>query len=647
MLASVWIGLMLGAIGIPNSHAQSTFITFSVDESSNLVNGTFNPFTPANVAGTLYGGSGNNQVYARGTFNGWGSYLTLVQEGDGPVYTNTIEDTVDPNGGNLSYIYHDDVNGDEGPADWANRAAYLPATPGASLVLPTPFFNDQGPATTANVKFQVDMSEQILIGNFHPQSGDTVIIAGSFNGWTTAPGVQFTLTNDPTILITNKNFTPPLVLSNVYTVTAPISLNARYSGMATPNCAENFKYVIMPEYNWDSPSYPNADSGGNRFFTEGNQTLPLASFNDQPYSLANVTFNLDMSGVAKYDTNFIPGSVTAWGTFNSWSAGVILTNNFAAANTNLYSGTIAMGEGAPYVLQFRYTNSSINAWVYDYAQDGGPNWINNNNYRHIVDLPITGAILNTNLNYYFNDLAPDDYLPQDTEVQFSVDMNGAVGNDGHSFDPSSDAVYINGMFAGATPSQPSAEFGTSQYWYPWSSGLLPSAAPPGYQMVQEGSTTIYTNTILIPRGTPVALSYQYGMDFVDAGGPVEDECASNVVHYRGVRSIQFNPYVMPVDTFSTNPYVEPFFSTGNIGANGSLAGGQLTVGAAAGGKVPVSWLGRPGAHLQFTSSLTGPWQNIPATDGTNWTAGNSSTNGFVSITNWPSSGYTSFRLVKP
>jgi hypothetical protein len=638
---------MLGAIGIPTSHAQSTFITFSVDESSNLVNGTFDPSTPANVAGTLYGGSGNNQVYARGTFNGWGSYLTLVQEGDGPVYTNTIEDTVDPNGGNLSYIYHDDVNGDEGPADWANRTAYLPVTPGASLVLPTPFFNDQGPATTANVKFQVDMSEQILIGNFHPQSGDTVIIAGSFNGWTTAPGVQFTLTNDPTILITNKNFTPPLVLSNVYTVTAPISLNARYSGMATPNCAEDFKYVIMPEYNWDGPSYPNGDSGGNRFFTEGDQTLPLVSFNDQPYSLANVTFNLDMSGVAKYDTNFVPGSVTAWGTFNSWSSGVILTNNLAAPNTNLYSGTIAMGEGAPYVLQFRYTNSSINAWVYDYAQDGGPNWVNNNNYRHIVDLPITGGILNTNLNYYFNDLAPDDYLPQDTEVEFSVDMNGAVGNDGHSFDPGSDAVYINGMFAGATPSQPSAEFGTSQFWYPWSSGLLPSAAPPGYQMVQEGSTTIYTNTILIPRGTPVALSYQYGMDFVDAGGPVEDECASNLVHYRGVRSIQFNPYVMPVDTFSTTPYVEPFFSTGNIGANGSLAGGQLTVGAAAGGKVPVSWLGRPGAHLQFTSSLTGPWQNIPATDGTNWTAGNSSTNGFLSITNWPSSGNTSFRLIKP
>ena len=547
----------------------------------------------------------------------------------------------------MSYIYHDDVNGDEGPADWANRAAYLPTNSGASLVLGTPFFTDIGPATTANVKFQVDMSEQILLGNFHPQSGDTVVIAGSFQGWAPAAGAPWVLTNDPSILITNNNFTPPLVLSNVYTAIEAITLNARYSGNATPNCAENFKYVIMPEYNWDSPNYPNSDSGGNRFFTEGNQTLPLVNFNDQPYSIAHLTFNLDMSGVANYDTNFVPGSVTAWGTFNSWTAGVQLTNNPAAPNTNLYSATITVGEGATYVVQFRYTNSYTGAWVYDYAQDGGPNWVINNNYRHTFNFPITGAPLYTNLNYYFNDLAPDDYLPQDTAVQFSVNMYNAVGNDGHSFAVGTDNVYINGMFAGATPSQPSAQFGTSQYWYPWSSGLTPQSAPLGYQMIQQGSSGIYTNTIIIPRGTPVALSYQYGMDYVDAGGPVENECASNLVHYAAVRSTKFNPYVMPVDTFSANPYVEPFFSTGNIAANGSLAGGNLTVGTPVAGKIPVSWLGRPGANLQSAGSVNGPWQNIPATDGTNWTVGSSSTNGFVSLTNWPSSGNTFFRLVKP
>jgi hypothetical protein len=649
-LTSVWAGLMLCSVGIITAQASSTFITFSVDESSNLVNGTFNPPVPANVGGTPYGGTGANQVYARGTFNGWGAYLPLVQAGNGPVYTNTVNDTVDANGGNLSYIYHDDVNGDEGPADWANRAALLPTNSGASLVLPTPYFNDIGPATSANVKFQVDMSEQIEIGSFHPGSGDTVVIAGSFQGWAPAAGAPWVLTNDPSIVITNNNFNPPVIESNVYTTTVAITLNARYSGLATPNCAENFKYVIMPEYNWESPTYPNSDSGGNRFFTEGDQTLPLVNFNDSPYApLANVTLNVDMSGVALYDANYVSNSVTAWGSFNGWANGVVMSNNPAAPNPQLYSAAVTMGEGAAFILQYRYTNSSYGGWVYDYAQDGGPNWVNNNNYRRIINLPITASILNTNFPaVYFNDLAPDDYLPQDTAVEFSVDMNGAVGTDSYVFVPGSDGVYINGMFAGATPSNPNPAAGTSQYWYGWSSGTTPTAAPPGYQMIEVGSTTIYTNTIILPKGTPVALSYQYGMDPGGFNqGPLEDEAASGTVHYRGVRSTQFNPYVMPTDTFSSQPYVEPFFSTGNIGANGSLAGGNLVVGAPVAGRIPVSWLGRPGAHLQSAGSLNGPWQNLLATDGTTWTAGVSSTNGFVSVTNWPSIGTTFFRLVKP
>jgi hypothetical protein len=66
------------------------------------------------------------------------------------------------------------------------------------------------------------------------------------------------------------------------------------------------------------------------------------------------------------------------------------------------------------------------------------------------------------------------------------------------------------------------------------------------------------------------------------------------------------------------------------------------------GKVSVTWLGRPGANLQATTNLvSGPWQNLPTTDGINWTTGNESANGFVSQTNWPAGAPTYFRLVKP
>jgi len=113
------------------------------------------------------------------------------------------------------------------------------------------------------------------------------------------------------------------------------------------------------------------------------------------------------------------------------------------------------------------------------------------------------------------------------------------------------------------------------------------------------------------------------------------------------QNVGANPYVFATDTFTNTPYVEPIFSDGNIGGYGSPVGGNLTVGQPVAGKIPVSWLGRPGAQLQSTTILTGPWTNNPATDGTDWTAGFSSTNGFVSVTNWPAGGKMFFRLVKP
>lgn len=632
-------GLLIGAAGIITAQGD-TLITFSVDMATNLANGSFNP--PPGGADTVSVG---------GTFNGWGTYVQLVQAGNTTVYTNTVDDTVDANGGNVNFIFAD-TEGLELTGSYENRMAFLPTNSGASIVLPTPYFNDIGPAASSIVKFQVDMSQQINIGQFHPLSGDTVVVAGSFNGWSPTAGPQWVLTNDPMIVVTNKNFNPPVVESNVYTLTAPITMNARQP-LASPNCGQEFKYVISQGPNWESPTYPNADpDSGNRFFTETDQTLPVVYFNDSPYSpLAKVTFNVDMSGVIRYDTNYVANSLTAWGSFNGWASGVPLTNNPAAPNPNLFSSSpVSMGEGASFVLQYRYTNSTYGGWVYDYAQDGGPNTANNNNYRRSINLPITSTVLTTNFpTVYFNDLAPDDYLPTATAVLFSVDMNAAVGTEGHEFVPGVDHVYINGMFAGATPSSPNPATGTSQSWYAWSGGVNPVAAPPGYEMIEMGSTTIYTNTIVLPAGTPVALSYQYGLDVGGAnGGPVEDEAPVEAVHYRVVRSTGLNPYTLPTDTFTNQPYAEPFLSTGNIGANGNLAGGDLNVGAPVAGKVPVSWLGRPGAHLQVKSSLNGgSWQDLFATDGTNWTSGFSSTNGFVSVTNWPASSHAFFRLVKP
>src|SRR5580658_8338255 len=53
-----------------------------------------------------------------------------------------------------------------------------------------------------------------------------------------------------------------------------------------------------------------------------------------------VTFQVDMTEQIGSSFNPPGDTVSAHGTFNGWGAGVNLTNNPAAANSNLYSGTV-------------------------------------------------------------------------------------------------------------------------------------------------------------------------------------------------------------------------------------------------------------------------------------------------------------------
>jgi hypothetical protein len=634
ILNAAGAGFLCCLLATTSAKASSTILFFGVNMATNLANGSFNPPAPA--------GTGTDAVYVNGTFYGWsGSGLPLVQEGNTTIWTNSFNDTSDQNGAVVDYRF--DINGPyESTASYDNRAAILPATSGASLNLPIPYYGDVGPGQIINVTFQVDMSEEIELGHFVP-GADQLDVRGSFNGWSNAGDY---LTNNPSIIVTNSP--SGIVESNVYVGTFPITTGAEVAGIPATNAFMEWKSVEDPAGSWETPGPADADDSANRFFTDNtNQVLPAVNFGDLTFNpVANVTLNVDMSGPIKYDPNYMPNSVTVWGTFNNWATGVAMTGN-PAPNTNIFSATVVMPENTPVIIQVRYTNTIVAAnspaspWVYDYINDA----VYNNNARRTVTMPITATTLNTNLPaFHFLDLALDDYLPQNTPVLFSVNMNNATGTDAHVFSPGADAVYINGMFAngGGTP--------YPQSWYAWAGGPTPVSAPSGYQMVEEGSSSIYTNTIIIPAGTPIALSYQYGMDPNQLnGGPLEDESPSGANHFRVVRSTAEGTYVMPIDLFTNQPYIEPLFAPGNIYESmGTLSGGDLSVGALSGGKIPVTWLGRPGAHLQSAPAVNGPWTDIWSTDGTNWTNGVSTINGLLSKTNWPAaSGMTLFRLVKP
>jgi hypothetical protein len=589
-LYSALAGVMLSAAGAGTGQAQSAIVTFSVDMATNIAAGTFTP--------------GSSTLTVNGTYNGWGTGTPLVQEGSSTIFTNTVADSGDAVGGVLGYKFV--ANGTyESLPTGQNRPARMPSIAGASLVLPTPFFNDAGAPVTNDVTFQVDMSQQINIGAFTNGEG-IVEVRGLFNGWTGGANV---LALDPLILVTNKY---GLVTSDVYTGTVAV--------VASPNAAMAFKFVFDPPTNdYEGVTSINADGGGNRFFDNYTQVLPLVYFSDQPFApTAQVTFNVDMTVVALTDTNFNPASVTLNGDLTGWG-GVAMTNNPTAANTNIYSVVFTIGQGSPVNWQYRYTELSGGNTVYDHFN--GANGGQGNRYYLVPDVTVTNLP-----PVFFNDAALDDYITQPTPVSFSVDMTGAVGTDAHAFDPTADGLYINGQFAN---------------WYAWAGGINPASAPAGFQMMQVGSSMIFTNTVIIPAGTPLGFAYKYGMDPNNQNlGPLDDEAASGSNHYRVVRATAFNPYPMPQDKFGYQ-YSEPLFSS--VGTTN----GELSIGALAGGKTPISWLGRPGARLQTTTNvLSANWQTIAATDGTNWTVGYNSTNGFVSTTNWPAANSTFFRLIK-
>jgi len=604
------VSLLIGATALTN--ASSSFVTFSVDMSVQIGLNTFVP--------------GTDHVSARGTFNGWGE-LVLAQQGSSTVYTNTANDTTNPNGGVESYKFYNSHNGqwDDGDLNGAgkNRAARLPSVSGGSLVLPTVFFGDTGLQSSNLITFRVNMAQSINLGAFVPGTS-TVYARGTMNGW----GLSWPLTNDPTILTTNGL---GLVTSNVYVGTYEVDTGT--------NSSPQFKYAYEPGGSWETPSANNQVGGGdgNRFFVDtASQVLPLVDYGDQPYApiaTNSVTFQVDMTAQI-FAGNFHPGTdpIEVRGSFNGWTAGANpLTNNPAAANPDIYSAVIGI------------TNSLNAAETYKFTFGTGPTYESSspkfttldsgpNDYNRIFYLPNGPTLVLPAVN--FSDVALNDLLQADTPVTFSVDMNGAVGTDLHVFNPSADDVYINGLFANYN-----GQIGT---WYPWIGGVNPSPAPAGFQMIQSATPGIYTNTVIIPKGTPVHFDYKYGMDIGRAnGGPVDDEAISGSNHYRVLRSTAAGSYVTPTDAFG-NQYHEPYFYAL------SKAGGNLTVGAPSGGVVPVAWLGRPGAHLQVNTSLTGgAWLDLPATDGKIWTVGTSSTNGFVSRTNWPASDKAFFRLVNP
>jgi hypothetical protein len=578
-------GLLMGIAPLAQADTQ---VTFQVDMTAQVQGATFNPAT--------------DTVYARGSFNGWpgigGFVLTNNPAGANTnLYTGTYDDTLDTNGAQLDYKFATATLGYESTANGPgnNRATLLPVTSGSSLVLPVQWFSDAGSPVAYNCVFQVNMQQEIALGNFIP-GADTVEVQGDFEGWTTGD-----------TLIQQGS-------STVYTNEFLIA--------GSPGQVNEFKYFIQPSGFAESPSDVNgiAANYNNRFvFVVNNQTLPVVYFSDLssvPVVSNTVTFSVDMTAQV-FNGSFTNNTVTLRGGFEGWNTtSTVMTNNPNASNTNIYScvvSNIVAGEATKVDFKFGYNpNSANNTYENNpsHTYAGNPGVVVDGGNRAFV-MPQFNNSQFTLPAVYYNDLSPSSVLPAPpltNYVTFSVNMTNAVGTDAHVFNPATDYVYINGVVA--------TNGGYS--FAPWTnqpSGPLVSNLISSYVMANNPpGSEIYTLQVPIPAGYPVMVSYKYAINGND------DEAGFATNHVRYIRST--GTYVMPQDKFGSMLQESSF--------------GNLAIGAKSGGNVPITWLGRPGVHLQTKTNLSaGAWVDVSGTDA-------------QSATNYPAgSGASYFRLINP
>lgn len=556
---AIQCGLCVGALllGAAAAFAQTT-VSFQVDMSNN----------PLTTGETLS---------VNGSFNNWGANSTLTNNphaANPNLYSGTVANTSVADGKVMDYQYRI-INGNNtsysGQADGDNYCLLIPAN-GAAVAAPSEFWSDDGTAVTNSISFQVDMAEQLHLGNFNTSMG--VYCQGSFEGWSDA---NFPLTNNPALNVTNsQGFITSLPYQGTYTTWA-----------ASPNAAAEFKYVYNNGSDvYEAPINGDPDNNNNRFFQNSTQTLPLVSFSDIPFNNTvtnTVTFIVDMS-IQIYTGNFIPSSDTIqiFGDYNNWASGTVMVNT-NAADTNLYYFTTQYVGGAGSHVYFKYQIDPGSDW----ENPAASNLIGGNRF---FTLGSTSGTY-TDGPVYFSDLGPsslvDDVNVTNCMVTFTVDMtpviDGQVDSD-LDFTPGFDVVMLNGVWNGLNPS----------FW-PWGASSQSTYAQ--YVMNPVPGGNLYTITLPINAGQPLNLSYDYGID------GEANEPNGNHSHY--IRSIP--NYSMPTDVFGSP-------------APGEASFGNLTI-ARTNNQVSLSWLGRTGVSLQGTTNLTPPikWTRFPLTDGTNLT----------------------------
>jgi len=302
-------------------------VTFRISMTQQIALGTFTN----NVPGSF--------VAVSGGFNGWSQSIDFTNNPaasgtNADIYSQTLQVAGFPGSTPGNYKFRSPI-GDT----WetiSDRPSFT--LTGGDQTLPLVFWNNLAPSTpTNNVTFQVDMTAQILLGNFTP--GQFIRVSGGMAGW--GDGVD--LTNNPAL---SGNAT------NIYSTVIPVVSQTNVS----------FEYKFRANGGWENPT---STSGNNRSFlvAGGNQVLPLVFYSDaSPCDLLDqfttVTFFCQITnGTPATDGATFDGTnLKINGEFNGWAAWDSLLPTMAPAGSNdLYYHTTVLSPGAARAQKFKFS----------------------------------------------------------------------------------------------------------------------------------------------------------------------------------------------------------------------------------------------------------------------------------------------------
>ena len=314
-----------------------------------------------------------------------------------------------------------------------------------------------GCATTqaAWVTFQVNMSAQVALGDFTPETGAVFVAGDPINGWSESA----------------SPLEPSVENADIWTGTYEVT------GTAGNTC--QYKFVMLSSTGatvWEG----NVGTGGgtgNRtlIIADTDQTLDVVYFNNVTSGTSvtsEVTFQVNMS-VQTTLGNFDPetGAVYLAGEFNEWSTSATEMTR-STTNPDLWTVTMPLTGAADSAVGYKFimlTTSSTTEWEGNVGTGGSQN----------RSLTLTSGAQTLPVAF-FNNLAQ---IPTNIPLTFQVSLGVLIAQG--AFDPNTGTVSVAGDPLNS--------------WSATASVLTPSAT----------DSTVYTGTFEVNGVSGTAVAYKY------------------------------------------------------------------------------------------------------------------------------------------